>query len=207
MANYGIKGKPVRREEFVKHEPLPAGVYVGRIIDAKPKIDISSHIVGLTVAFDVDEGEYKGFFATDYNATKLAGGELKWRGTMTLWMPNSGDPERDERTEKQFLANIWCIADSNGINIDPAGDFDERILKGKLVGLNYRNREWEYNGQTGMTTECGRFESVRDIRDGKVKQMKDKLLANKRGGASAPAQASTNTNGFTPVDGDDELPF
>ena len=70
--------------------------------------------------------------------------------------------------------------------------------KGKKVGIVYRNKEWEYNGKTGWTTEAAGSDSVENIRAGKFYKFKDKFLPQK------PVEAPT----FEELDdSESDLPF
>jgi hypothetical protein len=91
---------------------------------------------------------------------------------------------------------LACIKESNS---GYHWDWDEAKLKGKMVGVLFRNFEWEMNDNTGWSTECCTFTTVDDIRQGKFKMPKDKPLKNK------PA-TTTNTADFTEIT-DDDLPF
>jgi hypothetical protein len=45
-----------------------------------------------------------------------------------------------------------------------------------MVGVLFREREWEWDGKSGVTTECCTFSTVDDIRNGNFKMPKPKLL-------------------------------
>jgi hypothetical protein len=92
---------------------------------------------------------------------------------------------------------MWAIEQSNP---GYTWDWDEKKLKGKKIGVIYRNREWEYNGNTGWTTEAGGSESVENIRAGKFKMLKDKPLKNK----SASSASATD---YEEAGSEEELPF
>ena len=77
-----------------------------------------------------------------------------------------------------------------------AWNWDEKTLKGKKIGLLYRNKEWEFGGKSGWTTEAISADSVDNIREGKFRIPKDKPLANK------PAEPT-----FTEIEDEGELPF
>ena len=80
--------------------------------------------------------------------------------------------------------------------------WDENALKGNMVGVLFRNFEWEMDdGRSGWSTECCTFVSVEDVRTGNFKQPKDKPLRNKSTN-NAPA------SNFTVIDDSlDDLPF
>ena len=45
-----------------------------------------------------------------------------------------------------------------------------------MVGVLFRDREWEIDGKTGMTTEACTFVSVDDVRTNNFKMPKPKML-------------------------------
>lgn len=172
-------------------EKLPAGGYVAKILDAK-EVEYSWGSV-LLISFDIAEGEHKDFFKNDYGNQDVE--DKKWRGTYRLRIPLDDGSERDGWTKRSFGNAIWAVENSNkGYH----WDWDETSLKKKLIGVLYRNREWEMNGNTGWTTECCAFTSVEDVHQGTFKMPKDKPLKDK------PASSA-----FTSVDDEDdgELPF
>ena len=69
-----------------------------------------------------------------------------------------------------------------------------------MVGVLFRNYEYDVQGRTGWSTECGTFVSVDDIRNGKFKPMKDRPLKNK------PAEVKPSVSDFEEIL-DDDLPF
>ena len=94
---------------------------------------------------------------------------------------------------------IWAIEKSNpGYHCD----WNENALKGKMVGVLFRNREWEIDGKTGMTTEACTFVSVDDIRTNNFKTPKPKML-------NKVASQTVNNSNFTVIDDGDlcDLPF
>lgn len=153
-------------------EVLPAGGYVAKIMNAEEvKYDWGEVVV---ISFDIAEGQYKDFFANDYRTQDRE--DKKWRGTYRLNVPKDDGSEKDGWTKRTFGNAIWALEDSN-----PGYKFDWEVapMKGKVVGVLFRNKEWDYNGQTGWTTECCALTTVSDIRDNKFKMPKDKPLANK----------------------------
>lgn len=174
-------------------EPLPAGGYVAKIMNAEVKEYSWGEV--LVISFDIAEGEYKDFFANQYKANTNE--DKKWKGNFRITVPQESNAYF--ASQKRMFGNaIACIEESN------AGyhwNWDETTLKNKLVGVLFRNFEWEMNGNTGWSTECCTLTSVDDIRNNKFKMPKDKPLKNK------PA-TTTNTADFTEIDeADSDLPF
>ena len=181
-------------ERTTARETLPAGGYVAKIMDAT----VINYDWGdkLKVDFDIAEGEYKGFFATDYRNN--TNDDKKWRGTYRINIPNESNQYFDSQ-RKSFNNFIACLEETNnGFH----WAWDETALKGKGIGVLFRNKEWEYNGSTGWTTECCAVTTAKDIREGNFKLPKDKPLK-----AKETASATSFSNAFTAVDDDSDLPF
>ena len=181
-------------ERTTTRETLPAGGYVAKIMDAT----VISYDWGdvLKVDFDIAEGEYKGFFATDYRNN--TNDDKKWRGTYRINIPNESNQYFDSQ-RKSFNNFIACLEETNnGFH----WAWDETALKGKGIGVLFRNKEWEYNGSTGWTTECCTVTTAKDIREGNFKMPKDKPLKAKAANTGANSETT-----FAPVDDDADLPF
>lgn len=172
-------------------ETLPAGGYVCQILNAK--VESGEWGDTLVIAHDVCEGEFSGLFKRDYENNTME--DKKWRGTFRLKLPKDDGTEQDAWKKRSLSNFLWAIEQSNpGFTFN----WDEKTLKGKKIGLIYRNKEWEYNGRSGWTTEAAGTESIDNIRDGKFRALKDKPLANK------PAVQTFNE---IEDDTDGELPF
>ena len=172
-------------------ETLPAGGYVCQILSAK--VESNDWGETLVIAHDVCEGEFEGIFKRDFENNTFE--NKKWRGTFRLRLPKDDGTEQDAWKKRSFNNFIWAIEQSNpGF----AWAWDEKSLKGKKVGLLYRNKEWEFGDKHGWTTEAAYAESAQNVRDGKFRIPKDKPLPERH--VSAPA--------FTEEDDDGgELPF
>lgn len=173
-------------------EILPAGGYVAKILNAEEVSYDWGNV--LLISFDILEGDYKDFFATDYKGQDRE--DKKWRGTYRLSEPKDDGSEKDGWTKRTFGNAIWAIEESNpGYH----WNWDETTMKGKIVGVLFRNREWEMNGNTGWTTECCALTSADDIRNGNFRQPKDKPL-------KATSVSSTG-NTWQEDTSNSELPF
>ena len=153
------------------NEPLPAGGYVAKILNAK--VEEYSWGEVLVISFDIAEGEYKDFFSKQYKENTRE--DKKWKGNFRLTVPNEGNQYFDSQ-KRSFGNAIWAIEESN-----PSfrWAWDENALKGKMVGVLFRNYEYDVDGRQGWSTECCTFVSVEDVRTGNFKQPKDKPLRNK----------------------------
>lgn len=172
-------------------ETLPAGGYVCQILSAR--VESNDWGETLVLAHDVCEGDYSGIFKRDYDNNTNE--NRKWRGTFRLRLPKDDGTEQDGWKKRSLGNFIWAVEDSNP---GYTWAWDEKTLKGKKIGLIYRNKEWEMSDRHGWTTEAGAAESVSNIREGKYRQLKDKPLPVKE--VTAPV--------FTDEGEDDgELPF
>lgn len=173
-------------------EILPAGAYVCEVKSVKiEEFDWGS---SLALAIDVIEGEYTGFFKRDFDNNDRE--DKKWRGIYKVSIPKDDGSKQDGWTKRTFGNFIWAVQESNS---GYTWNWEEKTLKGKKLGVLFRNKEWEMDGRTGWTTEAAGSACIQDVRDGKVKMLKDKPLKNR------PAQEPTA--GVETVEDESELPF
>ena len=184
-----------KAERKSARETLPAGGYVAKILDAKEVTYTWGSV--LVISFDITEGQYRDFFANDYRANSNE--DKKWRGTYRLNVPKDDGTEKDGWTKNTFNGAMWAIEESNP---GYRWAWDENSLKGKAVGVIFREKEWEKDGKSGWFTECGMLETVDKIRSGDFKPLKPKALPEKPVAAPAwsPAGAAIDIS-------DGDLPF
>ena len=174
-------------------EPLPAGGYVAKILNAK--VEEYSWGEVLVISFDISEGEYKDFFSKQYKENTRE--DKKWKGNFRLTVPQESNQYFDSQ-KRTFGNAIWAIEESNpGYH----WDWNESALKGKMAGVLFRNYEYDVEGRQGWSTECCTFVSVEDVRTGNFKHPKDKPLRNKT------ANNAIESNFSALDDLDAELPF
>lgn len=180
-------------------DAIPAGAYIAKIMGA----EVAEYSWGdvLIISFDIAEGEYKGHFTAKYKADKGSQYGQKWKGTFRLNIPSekSRYPESDKRA---FGNAMWAIEQSNR---GYTWSWKEETLKGKTVGVLFRNREWEKDGNTGWTTECCTLLSADDVRSGNYKPAKDKPL--KQSAAAPQASPAETAAAVADTISDDDLPF
>lgn len=191
IKNY--EGQKAEKTVSVSH--LPAGGYVAKIVSAKVEDYQWGSVV--VVAFDIAEGDFKGFFKKQFDDNPNE--DKKWRGVYRLTVPdeNSKYFDGNRRTFNNF---IYVMEDSNP---NYHYDCDEKKFKDKMIGVLFRNREWEMDGNTGWTTECGAVTDVASIREGKFKPLKDKPLK----GKSTTTAPLTNPSPADLIDDDEDIPF
>lgn len=173
-------------------EPLPVGGYVCEIKSAKEETYSWGSV--LVLAIEVVEGEYAGFWKKDFDNNDRD--DKKWRGTYRLNLPSDDGSVQDAWNKRSFGNFIWAVEESNP---GYRWAWDEKTLKGKKLGVLYRNYEWAKDDRTGWSTEAAGAVSVEDCRAGKYRLPKDKPLKNKPIPAAAEiAEAAAD---------EDDLPF
>ncbi len=193
--------KPIANWENIKaakeYVPLPAGGYVCQIQGAKIK-EYATRDGGsferMEIALDILEGDFKGFYQQDFDSQNTE--DKRWRGVLRLYLPKGDGTEQDGWTASRLKAAIEAVEASN------AGyhwDWDEKKLKGKMLGCLFRSEEWEYNGKTGWKAQPFKAVDADTIRQNKFTIPKEKSLSDKN-----PSQ--TSQQDFSPID-DNDLPF
>lgn len=206
----GITGyKQAEATSFSELPKLQPGGYVVKILNIK--VEPTDWGSRLAIQFDIAEGEFKGFFDKLYKATPDEWENKKWKGSMRLSIPhNTGDDTKFKKSLGYFKSQIQAFENSNAnLHIDCERDWDENVLKGKLVGALFNEKEWEKDGKTGWFTQCKRFVSANDIRSGNFTIPKREELKNKPSTASNDNfDPNANLSDFVEINaGDDTVPF
>ena len=206
----GITGyKQAEATSFSELPKLQPGGYVVKILNVK--VEPTDWGSRLAIQFDIAEGEFKGFFDKLYKATPDEWENKKWKGSMRLSIPhNTGDETKFKKSLGYFKSQIQAFENSNAnLHIDCERDWDENVLKGKLVGALFNEKEWEMNGNTGWFTQCKRFVPVNDIRSGNFTIPKREELKNKPSTASNDSfDPYANLSDFVEINaGNDTVPF
>lgn len=206
----GITGyKQAEATSFSEFPKLQPGGYVVKILNVK--VEPTDWGSRLAIQFDIAEGEFKGFFDKLYKATPDEWENKKWKGSMRLSIPhNTGDETKFKKSLGYFKSQIQAFENSNAnLHIDCERDWDENVLKGKLVGALFNEKEWEMNGNTGWFTQCKRFVPVNDIRSGNFTIPKREELKNKPSTASNDSfDPNANLSDFVEINaGNDTVPF
>ena len=196
--------------EFTDREKLPLGAYVCRVkgvrIDA---YDATS--AQLMIQFDIAEGEYTDFYKREYAANTMA--NKKFKGVLRVWLPKDDGSENDEWTKSTFKVMVAAFEKSNP---GYSWNWDEKSLVGRMVGVLFRNEEWEYDGKTGWTVRPFRAIAVDSVRSETFTVPKDKPLkknvssgfGDSYGGNYSGGYDSGYSNDFAALDdSDSQLPF
>lgn len=175
----------------------PVGAYVGQILNVKVEPSFDKTHDQLVLMLDIVEGEYTGRYLEQYNDAKERFPDTKYKGTLRITVPEEDDGEDKAWIRRVFESNLWAIEQSNE---GYAWDWDEKKLKNKKVGFSVRKRFYTYNGKDRETTEIARLESVKEVKDGKVKPMQP------RDNRTATTE-ETDNGGATDVTGTVDVPF
>lgn len=186
---------------------LPAGVYVGKVLGAKVE---TQNIAGrdidrLVLQLDVAEGEYTDHYRKAFEVSKNGMYPAKYKGTLRLNIPVKGDMY--EAMNKRILEGAaWAFQESNP---GYKWDNDESKLKGLSVGFSVREADYLIEDADGVrkvtSTEICRLESVKEVKEGKVKMPKRRELKDAQKQKLAEYSASVRET-LTEVETDD-LPF
>lgn len=174
-------------KEFSDRQKLPLGAYVCKA--KRAAVQANEYGEQLCILFDIVEGEFSGFFNDDYKNNNSE--NKKWKSVLRLFIPKDDGSEKDEWTKSTFKGMVTAFEKSNpGFK----WNWDENSLAGKLVGVLFRNEEWEYDGKTGWAVRPFRAISVDSVRSEDFTLPKDKPLKKKNDyGYSAGGYGSSNT--------------
>lgn len=181
-----------------EREQLPKGGYVCEI--KKAEVINGQYGEQLKVSLEIAEGDFKGFFERAWRNQEKE--DKVWIGTYFLPVPNDDGSERDSWDKRKFKTFTEAVEESNpGYH----WDWNEAGLKGKLFGGLFSIRQKKgNNGAIYDNTICSGATSAQNVRDGKYRLPKDKLVD---GGVTQAA--ATDADGFINVGIDDDggLPF
>lgn len=201
-----VKGyTEAKATNFNAAKRLPIGGYILKILDVKEEHNQWGDVIILR--FDIAEGEYKNFFDEQYRS--MSDEFKKWKGTYRINIPEpKGNTEDDQKKYNRFVgfykSQIEAFENSNNIKIDASKEWDINVLKNKLVGAVFGNKEWEIDGRTGWYTNCDHLISVQDIRDGNFKIPADKPVKLKNKPESFDISEFEELNG---LDSESPVPF
>lgn len=153
---------------------LPAGGYVCRVLKAE-ETESKTGKPMLKVAFDIDEGNFAGYFSDMFKGWKASSDDpqsVKWPFTGTKWIlfyNNEGATNRD------FKAFCKSLEDS-GTKVWINDTFDVNGLKGAKLGIIFRREEHEYMNARSWRTVPIAFRSVKTVEGGNFTIPEDKPL-------------------------------
>lgn len=179
---------------FEDRPKLPVGAYICKIKKAVPQNN--SYGNQLAVLFDISEGEYKDFYSNEFKTNSAE--DKKYKGVLKVWLPTDDGSDKDKITISKFKGFTKSVEDSNP---GYSWNWDENSLKGKSVGILFRNEEWEFNGKTGFVARPFIALSTGRVESGNFTIPADKLL-------NRESDAPVNAEPLPKADeSDGELPF
>ncbi|MBQ8699394.1 MAG: DUF669 domain-containing protein [Clostridia bacterium] len=157
-------------------EALPAGGYKCTIVKAYEDTSKNGRPM-LDVCLDISDGDHKGYFSRLYRSRKELndkdGKDTKWPCIMYLLA--------DDEAVGRFKGAMKAIEDSNpGYSWENSG-WKEETLKGKAVGVVFREEEYEKrDGSIGVTTRAAWMRNVDKVEEAAVpsrKKMRQSIAA------------------------------
>lgn len=189
-------------QAFTDRPKLPLGAYVCKV--RKAVVQSTNYGDQLCILFDIVEGNFQDFFKKDFDANQNA--DKKWKGVLRQWLPKDDGTDKDEWTKSSFKGLVTSFENSN-----PGYQFDwnEASLVGKVVGILFRNEEWEYDGRSGWAVRPFKTISADSVRNNDFSLPKDKPLKNKsEGNYHDPLPLGTGGNSqWADLEDDDDCPF
>ncbi len=173
---------------------LPAGGYICKILNAEETESRGGKPM-LKVSFDIDEGEFKGYFRDLFKGWKENSDDpatVKWPFTGTKWVMFYNSEGKTNRDFKSFCTAL----EDSGTKVWINDTFDVNGLRGATLGMIFRREEHEYNNARSWRTVPVGFRSVKTIEEGSFNVPEDKPL---------PEPVLTETDSFTALD--EDLPF
>ena len=145
--------------EFAK---LPAGGYICNVVNAEVTNSKAGNPM-LVICLDIAEGEFTRHFRNAFDRVRGARPDIKW--------DNSGIYrqlifDKNGKVSSFFKGLLACFERSNSnLNFNPR-NFDEKILRGCLIGFVFAEEEYmKKDGSIGSRTFAKFPKPVDDIRD------------------------------------------
>ena len=186
---------------------VPAGGYVAQIVSAL-YTETRNRAPMLEIRLEIAEGEYKGIFKSKVQSA----GTWSNAGTLRLVLPEDPNASPDDWRLQRLKGLITAAEESNP---GYAWNDDERTLRGRFIGILYRDEEFiGQDGNKHISAKPAFPCSAARIRSGDFTIPRPKLLQE-----NAQAHPATYTSvpqdagfgDFVPVDttitGDKDLPF
>lgn len=147
----------------------------------------------MNIYFDIHEGgEFDGYYAKKYETQKKFNSDAKWRGVFRQPIYT-----KDNTTSPYFKGLIKAVEESNK---SYRWNWDEATLKGKALGLVFREKEFKANDGSILTTVEPAWACDFYSADAMPVPKKKCLTPEQKGFIPAPEEK-------TPFDNNDKLPF
>ena len=141
---------------------LEPGAYVCKIL----KVEDVEDKEYLKIAFDITEGEFKGYFKELFNNNTNA--DKVWSSGGILYRSY-------KKTAERFFASfITAIEKSND---GYKWNWDEQSLKNKTFVGNFREEEYISDGELKVSVKCHETRSTQALKDGNIKPLEIKRVS------------------------------
>lgn len=177
-------------KEAIDRPQLPVGAYVCKAL--KAVVQANDYGNQLCILFDIVEGDFKDYYENEFKNNPMT--DRKWKGVLRLWLPKDDGSEKDEWTKSTFKGMTTAFEKSNP---GYRWNWDENSLVGKMLGIVFRNEEWEYEDKTGWKAKPFKAIDVNSVRAGTFTLPKDKPL--KRAESVGVYDPSVG-NGYQPME-------
>lgn len=179
---------------------LPVGAYVCKILSVKYETFDWGDVIAL--AFDIIEGDQKGFFRTQYDNNQNE--DKKWKGSVRINVPKDDGSEQDGWTKRSFAGWVDAFEKSNAGYL---WDWDEKKWKDKVVGIVFGETGAVINGRDVVFTEARFAVEADKVRKGTAPEAKFKARKGYPSGNNGGA--ASDQDGFlsVPAGTDEEIPF
>lgn len=153
-------------------ERLPKGAYVCKILEVnyeygKEDATGKRYSDRLIVQFDIAEGEYQGFFKSQYDNNHSD--NRKYKGRAIVYLPKDDGTKEDSWTKNDFAKWTNALEDSN---IGYTWDWDEAKWKNKMIGIVFGETGTIIEGREIVFTEARFPVSVDMVRSGNAPEAK-----------------------------------
>lgn len=183
MINVPKYNKENRKKTF---EQLPKGAYVCKILNLEEASSKKGQNM-IKISFDIAEGEHKDFYMNQYKANTSEDKKWSYDAITYLVIPYDGCDAFITRNWDTFWADV---EDSNNGYVF-AGD--EKATVGKTFGGVFRIEQTQSDkGNIYDHTRLAYTCIAQDVRDGKTKPAKDKLVTSSSDLSNAPRTASSD---------------
>ena len=144
-------------------QALPAGAYKVKVLNAYESHSKSGNEM-LVLEIDICEGEFKGYFANQFENKKKFNDQAKW--PCNYYQLTSGD----ERNIGRYKGLTMAFEQSN---MDYHWDFNEASLKGLVAGCIFREEEY-FGNDKKIHSNCKPMQiiPVDDIASARVPEKK-----------------------------------
>lgn len=191
-------------KEFADYPKLPLGAYVCKV--KKAVVQPTDYGDQLCILFDICEGDFRNFYDNEFKANTKE--DKKWKGVLRQWLPKDDGSEKDEWTKSSLKGMTSAFEKSNP---GYQWNWNETSLVGKVIGIIFRNEEWDYNGKHGWAVRPFRACDAELVRSNEYKLPADKPLKTKAAASdsfgSYGSYAAPNDFEVIPEPDDNDLPF